>query len=87
MALKILSLWKRICTGMFTNLQYLQNLKYLSKFGWTQANKVQFNKSGTLLMVTGVLKVNVNKARMGEIIVYDCKGEDVGDVRSRISLK
>jgi len=58
-----------------------------SKFGWISASKVQFNKSGSLLMVTGILKLSINKARMGEIIVYECKGEDAGDVRSRISLK
>ena len=58
-----------------------------SKFKWTTAIKVQFNKASTLLMVSGVLKVTINKARMGEIIVYECQGEDAGDVRSRISLK
>jgi len=58
-----------------------------SKFGWTAAIKVQFNKNGTLLMMSGVLRVSITKARMGEIIVYHCKGEEAGDVRSRISLK
>ena len=49
--------------------------------------KVQFNKIGNLVMVSGVLKTSINKARMGEILVYECQGEDTGDVRSRISLK
>ena len=33
------------------------------KFKWTTAIKVQFNKANTLLMVSGVLKVTINKAR------------------------
>ena len=40
-----------------------------------------------LLMVSGVLKQNIHKARAGEIIVYEARGEDAGDVTSRISLK
>ena len=51
------------------------------------ATRVQFNKKGTLLMVTGVLKQNIHKASLGEILVYDCRGEDAGDVTSRIALK
>ena len=57
------------------------------KFSWVSAVSVKFNKAGTLLMVSGILKQNIHKARMGEIIIYETKGEDVGDVRSRISLK
>ena len=38
-------------------------------------------------MVSGVLKQNLRKARMGEIIVVECSGDDVGYIRSRISLK
>ena len=57
------------------------------KFGWTVAVQVKFNKSGTLLMVSGILKQNIHKSKMGEIVVYECDGEDAGDVRSRISLK
>ena len=51
------------------------------------ATRVQFNKKGTLVMVSGVLKQNIYKARAGEIIVYEARGEDAGDVTSRISLK
>ena len=84
---KIQLLWRKICTGM--SCIYIS--EYItwssSKFKWTTAIKVQFNKASTLLMVSGVLKVTINKARMGEIIVYECQGEDAGDVRSRISLK
>ena len=38
-------------------------------------------------MVTGVLKQNIHKANMGEILVYDCREDDAGDVTSRIALK
>lgn len=38
-------------------------------------------------MVSGVLKQNIHKARAGEIIVCEARGEDAGDVTSRISLK
>ena len=51
------------------------------------ATRVQFNKKGTLVMVSGILKQNIHKARAGEIIVYEARGEDAGDVTSRISLK
>ena len=51
------------------------------------ATRLQFNKKGTLLMVSGVLKQNIHKARAGEIIVYEARGVDAGDVTSRISLK
>jgi len=80
-----LLVWKVDANGTENTLIVEEDLH--SKFGWTTAKKVQFNKNGSLLMVTGVLKVTINKARMGEIIVFECKGEDVGDIRSRISLK
>ena len=51
------------------------------------AVRVQFNKRGSLVMVTGVLKQNIHKARVGEIIVIEARGEDRGEVTSRISLK
>ena len=57
------------------------------KFDWVNANRVQFNKKGTLVMVSGELKQNIYRARAGEIIVYEARGEDAGDVTSRISLK
>ena len=59
----------------------------LRRFDWVSATRVQFNKKGTLVMVSGVLKQNIHKARAGEIIVYEARGEDAGDVTSRISLK
>ena len=68
-------------------LRFKNRKSNFRRFGWTQASRVQFNKKGTLLMVSGILKASINKARMGEIIVYECKGEDAGYVRSRISLK
>ena len=57
------------------------------KFSWVSAVRVQFNKRGSLVMVTGVLKQNIHKARVGEIIVIEARGEDSGEVTSRISLK
>ena len=57
------------------------------KFSWVSAVRVQFNKRGSLVMVTGVLKQNIHKARVGEIIVIEARGEDRGEVTSRISLK
>ena len=51
------------------------------------ATRVQFNKAGSLVMVTGVLKMNIHKSRLGEILVVRCRGEEMGDVTSRISLK
>ena len=63
-------------------------LPYLvRKFSWVSAVRVQFNKRGSLVMVTGVLKQNIHKARVGEIIVIEARGEDRGEVTSRISLK
>ena len=59
----------------------------LRRFDWVSATRIQFNKKGTLVMVSGVLKQNIHKARAGEIIVYEARGEDAGDVTSRISLK
>ena len=51
------------------------------------ASRVQFNQRGSLVMVTGVLKMNIHKSRQGEILVLRCGGEELGDVTSRISLK
>ena len=59
----------------------------LRRFDWVSATRIQFNKKGSLVMVSGVLKQNIHKARAGEIIVYEARGEDAGDVTSRISLK
>ena len=63
------------------------NMHYSRKLGWVCATRVQFNPSGSLLMVSGALKMNIHKSRLGEILVVRCRGEEAGDVTSRISLK
>ena len=82
---------KRICISKKSSNIYHQLLltePYLvRKFSWVSAVRVQFNKRGSLVMVTGVLKQNIHKARVGEIIVIEARGEDRGEVTSRISLK
>jgi hypothetical protein len=57
------------------------------RFGWTAATRVQFGPSGQLVMVSGVLKRNIMRSKMGEIVVFQLTGEDEGDVMSRITLK
>ena len=37
--------------------------------------------------VSGVLKKNITRAKMGEIVVFGPLGEDEGEVLSRITLK
>ena len=55
--------------------------------GWLSATRVQFNGAGSLVMVTGVLKMNIHQSRLGEILVLRCRGEEVGEVTSRITLR
>ena len=73
------------------------------RFAWTTATKVkrrhvlamktrllvqvQFNISGSLLMVSGVLKKDIMHRQMGEVIIFQLVGEDEGEIRSRISIK
>ena len=49
--------------------------------------QVQFSPNCRLVMVSGVLKRNIMKSKMGEIIVFMLKDEDEGEVMSRITLK
>ena len=73
------------------------------RFAWTTATKVkchriinlktrllvqvQFNISGSLLMVSGVLKKDIMHRQKGEVIIFQLVGEDEGEIRSRISIK
>ena len=84
---------KKTCTSkylveqsIFAGVIYIEPC-LVRKFSWVSAVRVQFNKRGSLVMVTGVLKQNIHKARVGEIIVIEARGEDRGEVTSRISLK
>ena len=49
--------------------------------------QVQFTTSGTFLMVSGVLKKNIIRAKIGEVVVFQLVGQDEGEVKSRISLR
>ena len=58
------------------------------KFGWSSCSQIKFNPNGSLLLVTGVCKIiRMNDVEIGEGIVYQVRGANVGDIRSRISLR
>ena len=58
------------------------------RFEWRTVSYVRFNPEGSMLMVSGTVKmIRMNLIDMAEIVVYQCKGDHAGEVRCRIPLR
>ncbi|XP_023323512.1 F-box/WD repeat-containing protein 5 isoform X2 [Eurytemora carolleeae] len=75
--------WK-IEPGQELNLIYEESFV---RFNWNQCSTVQFNPNGTSLMISGVIKANIARVRLGEIIIISMLEPDLGQIKSRINIR